>query len=145
MNQLNKDPLLVNSNRYIIDWRWAAVTTKKGVSELAPDFIWHLNRFFPFPCTVINTSFPQEGNLTLFHTHTRINKHIIFNTITNITNNTITNIIITIITITIIAITIITITIIAITIITITIITAAIIIMTINDIIGEVTTVKSVL
>jgi len=135
MNQLNKDPLLVNSNRYIIDWRWAAVTTKKGVSELAPDFIWHLNRFFPFPCTVINTSFPQEGNLTLFHTHTRINKHIIFNTITNITNNTITNIIITIITITIIAITI----------ITITIITAAIIIMTINDIIGEVTTVKSVL
>jgi len=88
----------------------------------------------PFPCTVINTSTSKKETKHFF-THTRINIHIIFNTITNITNNTITNITKTIITFTIITITIITITIITITIITIIIITVAVIIITINNII----------
>ena len=69
----------------------------------------------PFPCTVINTS-TSKKEIKHFSTQTRINIHVIFNTITNITNNTITNITISIITITISTITIITVVIIIITI-----------------------------
>jgi len=103
--------LLVNSKRY------NGLKKSRGNHQEWGIRIRHLS---PFLCNVINTSSPMK-EIKHFFTHTRINIHIIFNIISNITNNTITNIIITIITLTIIIITIITITIIIVTIIIITI------------------------
>ena len=130
---IEQRPLLANSNRYN-RLKKCRSNHQEWSIRISTRFHLALKQILPFPCTVINTSTSKKEIRHSF-THTRISIHIIFNTVTNITKNTNTNITISIITITIITITI----------ITITIITVAIIIITINNIICQVATVKSII